>query len=117
MGCEPPFVTSLACTRIPPHHETLTITWLRLVTTHAGHSDETDFDAFLAANEGLLDQRLPSRHFSRDRRSSAAARCALVEPDIARLLPEHTSDPVRGFGSRLRCGGRGDVRELSVVSA
>ncbi len=67
------------------YHETMTFTWLKLVTVHLKHSDETDFDAFLAANEGLLDRTLPTRHFSRELLESAAARSALVEPDLAPL--------------------------------
>jgi hypothetical protein len=70
------------------YHETLTITWLTLVAVHARHSEASDFDAFLAENEGLLDRDLPARHFSADLLLSAEARARLVDPDLV-ALPVH----------------------------
>ncbi len=67
------------------YHETLTMTWVRLVAAHRRAGDAPDFDTFLSENPGLLDRDLPSRHFSVAVLLSEAARRGLVDPDLAPL--------------------------------
>lgn len=67
------------------YHETLTITWVRLVAAHMSSSDPGSFDEFIAANSDLLDRRLPDRHFSTEAFWADGARRGWVEPDLLPL--------------------------------
>jgi hypothetical protein len=63
---------------------TMTRAWTELVAHHVSDGPAgTDFAAFAAANPGLLDKRLLSRHYSSRALASAAARSGWVEPDLA----------------------------------
>jgi hypothetical protein len=67
------------------YHETLTIAWVRLVAAHIRSCDAGSFDEFIAANPGLLDRRLPERHYSRATLWTGHARHEWVEPDLLPL--------------------------------
>jgi hypothetical protein len=67
------------------YHETLTIAWVRLVAAHIRSCDAGSFDEFIALNPGLLDRRLPDRHFSTATLWADHARHEWVEPDLLPL--------------------------------
>jgi hypothetical protein len=71
--------------QLDKYHETLTVTWLRLVDLHARTTSATSFEGFLAEHPALLDRELPSRHFSPALLSSDEARRVVVEPDLGAL--------------------------------
>lgn len=63
---------------------TMTRAWTELVAHHvSGGPAGAGFAAFAAANPGLLDKRLLSRHYSARALASVAARSGWVEPDLA----------------------------------
>lgn len=68
------------------YHETITRCWMHLVMVHRAGSPETSFDAFLAANRGLLDRRLLDAHYTPERLASPEARAGWLAPD-RRALP------------------------------
>jgi hypothetical protein len=67
------------------YHETLTVAWVRIVAEHVRSCDTRSFEEFIAANPGLLDRRLPDRHFSADRLWAEHARQEWAEPDLLPL--------------------------------
>jgi len=68
------------------YHETLTRFWVRIVAHMVGaRPDIAAFDVFIAAFPQALDTRLPHRHWRHDTIQSAAARAALVKPDLLAL--------------------------------
>jgi hypothetical protein len=70
------------------YHETITMTWLHLVELHRRADEHATFTGFLEANEGLLDSRLPERHYSRRLLESADGRTQWMAADLL-PLPEH----------------------------
>jgi hypothetical protein len=63
---------------------TMTRAWTELVAHHVSDGPAAaGFAVFAAANPGLLDKRLLSRHYSARALASAAARSGWVEPDLA----------------------------------
>jgi hypothetical protein len=68
------------------YHETITGAWVRLVAAHRSADTAGTFDEFIARNPGLLDQKLLTGHYSRERLTSSEARSAWTEPDL-RPLP------------------------------
>jgi hypothetical protein len=67
-------------------HATITDAWVRCVAAHRQRWPAQSFDEFIERNDALLDPALLEQHFTRRLLSSAAARSALVEPDL-RPLP------------------------------
>jgi hypothetical protein len=67
------------------YHETITRSWVHLVAVHRARSDAPSFEDFLAANQGLLDRRLLSGHFSPELLGSPQARAGWTEPDLREL--------------------------------
>jgi hypothetical protein len=67
------------------YHETLTMAWIRIVAAH-GHAQANEtFEHFIARCPGLLDQRVPERHFSPGVLWSDEARAGWVAPDLVAL--------------------------------
>jgi hypothetical protein len=67
------------------YHETVTVGWARIVGTRAVQSAQLTFSAFLVAHPELFRRDLLSAHYSHELLSSARARVAFVEPDLAPL--------------------------------
>ena len=67
------------------YHETITRTWVHLVALHMASGEAESFDAFIAANPGLLERDLLSRHYSQKLISSREARFGWVRPDLREL--------------------------------
>jgi hypothetical protein len=63
------------------YHQTLTIAWTRLVAAHRCETAKT-FGEFMDENPGLLDRRLPDRHYSPETLYGTPARMSWVEPDL-----------------------------------
>ena len=68
------------------YHETITRSWVHVVALHRALAPSDSFDAFIAANPGLLTTDLLSRHYSEPLLKSGAARTQWAEPDL-RALP------------------------------
>jgi hypothetical protein len=64
------------------YHETITRSWVHVVALHRALAPGDSFDAFIAANPGLLTQDLLSRHYSQPLLKSPAARTQWAEPDL-----------------------------------
>jgi hypothetical protein len=68
------------------YHETITRAWLRLVAAAVRRDRSIDsFEAFVAANPGLLDKQTPYAFYRRETLASDAARASWVEPDLLPL--------------------------------
>jgi hypothetical protein len=68
------------------YHDTMTRTWLRLVSAAMGAAPtHASSIAFLDAHGGSLGKDAPLRHYSRERLLSAMARACFVEPDLLPL--------------------------------
>lgn len=67
------------------YHETITRSWVHLVSVHLAGSDAESFDEFIAGNRGLLDRRLLDGHYSRALLGSPQARSRWTEPDLRQL--------------------------------
>ena len=67
------------------YHETLTITWTRLVAFHVRSHNMSTFDEFIALNGDLLNRQLPEHYFSNEALQGAVARKGWIEPDLAPL--------------------------------
>jgi hypothetical protein len=69
------------------YHETITVSYMRLMAAHLALSPELDrFDDFAAAHPALFDPQLPLSYYSEERLRSEEARSGWVEPDL-RALP------------------------------
>jgi hypothetical protein len=68
------------------YHETITRSWVHVVALHRSLEPRDSFDAFIAANPGLLTRDLLSRHYSTPLLTSETARAAWAEPDL-RVFP------------------------------
>lgn len=64
------------------YHETLTRSWVHVVALHRALAPGGSFDAFIAANPGLLAKDLLSRHYSQSLIQSSTARTQWAEPDL-----------------------------------
>ena len=72
-----------------PHafHETVTVAWVRLLSTHT----EKTFDEFLSVNEAKLKSNLLHRFWSPELLNSPQARTSWVEPDLNPLPDDRIS--------------------------
>jgi hypothetical protein len=68
------------------YHETVTIAWVRLLSTHT----ETIFEEFLAVNETKLKSNLLHRYWSPELLDSPQARTSWIEPDRSSLPDQRT---------------------------
>lgn len=85
------------------YHETLTLTWARLVERALlGTDDVADFDAFIARNPELLRRDRALDHYSRQRIGSARARREFVLPDRSPLPSGDRSASVRNRSGRRK---------------
>ena len=66
------------------YHQTITLTWIRLVAEASQHAP--DFDAMVAQHPPLLDKNLLDRYYSPEVLQSTEARERWVEPDREPLL-------------------------------
>lgn len=67
------------------YHETLTRTWLAIVSASRGAAPVADSRAFLERTPELLDRGMVRRFYTRDRIMGVEARARFVEPDVAPL--------------------------------
>jgi hypothetical protein len=67
------------------YHDTITRSWVQLVSVHRRHSTAGSFAEFIAENPGLLDRHLLEHHYSPELLGSAGARQSWTEPDLIRL--------------------------------
>lgn len=68
------------------YHDTLTLTWLTLVSaTRRVHGAGSDSAAFVAAHPQLRSSKLPRLYYSKQRLVTEAAKARFVSPDVAPL--------------------------------
>jgi hypothetical protein len=65
------------------YHETMTRTWLELVSRARSIEKTSDSQSFLARHPHLLERDAPLRHYSRDVLVSLRARSVFVPPDVS----------------------------------
>jgi hypothetical protein len=65
-------------------HDTLTTAWIKAVRHFMEHSSPSaSFTEFIMSNPRLLDTQIMHKHYSAQLLFSAAARSAVVQPDLA----------------------------------
>jgi hypothetical protein len=83
----------LALKGVPVINETVTQFWIEVVWLRLSETPElSEFEAFIGRHPGLLDKRMPHRHYSEAVLFSAEARDGVRDPD---LKPLPWARPVR----------------------